>query len=47
MDINLRTLLKKTEKIMKDRYQYEAGISLKEAPPLGEFEMDDSQEFIK
>lgn len=47
MDINLRELLKKTEKIMKERYNYEAGTSLEEIPPLGEFRMDDPQEFIK
>ncbi len=47
MDINLRELVKKTEKIMKERYNYESGLSLEEVPPLGEFEMDDSQEFIK
>jgi len=47
MDINLRELMKKTEKIMKERYSYEAGVSLKEVPPLGEFKMEDSQEFIK
>ncbi len=47
MDINLRELLKKVEKTMKERYGYEAGVSLEEAPPLGEFKMEDSQEFIK
>ncbi len=47
MDINLRELVKKTEKIMKERYNYEAGLNLEEVPPLGEFKMDDSQEFIK
>jgi ferredoxin len=47
MDINLRELMKKTEKIMKERYSYEAGVSLKETPPLGEFKMEDPQEFIK
>ena len=47
MDINLRELVKKTEKIMKERYNYEAGVSLKEVPPLGEFKMEDPQEFIK
>jgi hypothetical protein len=47
MDINLRDLVKKTEKIMKERYNYEAGVDLEEVPPLGEFKMDDSQEFIK
>ncbi len=47
MDINLRELMKKTEKIMKERYGYEAGVSLEKAPPLGEFRMEDPQEFIK
>ena len=47
VNINLRELVKKTEKIMKERYNYEAGLSLQEIPPLGEFKMDDSQEFIK
>ncbi len=47
MDIDLRELVKKTEKIMKERYNYEAGLSLEEIPPLGEFKTDDSQEFIK
>ena len=32
MDINLRELVKKTEKIMKERYNYEAGVSLEEVP---------------
>jgi len=47
MDINLRELMKKIEKIMKERYDYEAGINLEEIPPLGGFKMEDSQEFIK
>jgi ferredoxin len=47
MNINLRELVKKTEKIMKERFDYEAGLSSEEIPPLGEFKMDDSQEFIK
>ncbi|UCG36099.1 MAG: 4Fe-4S dicluster domain-containing protein [Candidatus Bathyarchaeota archaeon] len=47
MNINLRELMKKTEKIMKERYNYTAGLSLEKVPPLGEFKMDDSQEFIK
>ena len=47
MDINLRELVKKTEKIMKERYNYEAGLGLEEVPPLGEFKMEDPQEFIK
>jgi len=47
MGINLRELTKKIEKIMKERYGYEAGVSLEELPPLGEFKMEDPQEFIK
>ena len=47
MDINLRELVKKTEKIMKERYNYEAGLDPEEVPPLGEFKMEDPQEFIK
>ncbi|MCZ2809455.1 MAG: 4Fe-4S dicluster domain-containing protein [Candidatus Bathyarchaeota archaeon] len=47
MDINLRELMKKIEKIMKERYGYEAGVSLEEVPPMGEFKMEDPQEFIK
>jgi ferredoxin len=47
MNINLRELAKKIEKIMKERYGYEAGVSLEKMPPLGEFEMEDPQEFIK
>ena len=47
MDIDLSELLRKTEKIMKERYNYEAGLSLQEVPPLGEFSLDDSQEFIQ
>jgi formate dehydrogenase subunit beta len=47
MDINLRKLVKKIEKVMKERYGYEAGVSLEEFPPLGEFKVEDPQEFIK
>jgi ferredoxin len=47
MGINLRELVKKTEKIMKERYNYKAGLSLEAIPPLGEFKMEDSQDFIK
>jgi hypothetical protein len=47
MDIDLSELMKKIEKIVKERFNHEAGISLEKAPPLGEFKMNDSQEFIK
>lgn len=46
MNINLRALIKKTEKIMKERFNYEAGLSLEEVPPLGTFTQKDPQEFI-
>jgi formate dehydrogenase subunit beta len=47
MDIDLRQLVKKTEQIVRERFDYEAGISLEEVPPLGEFKMQDPQEFIR
>ena len=47
MSIDLRELLKRIEKTMKERFNYEAGVSLEKNPPLGEFKMEDSQEFIK
>jgi len=46
MEIDLRALTKKTEKIVKERFNYEAGISLKEVPPLGTFKLEDAQEFV-
>jgi len=46
MEINLRALTKKTEKIVKERFDYEAGTEVEEAPVLGTFKQDDSQEFI-
>lgn len=47
MGINLSELMKKAEKIMKERYGFEAGVSQDKVPPLGENKPDDSQEFIK
>ncbi len=46
MEINLRALKKKVEKMVKERFDYEAGTDLEEAPVLGTFKQDDSQEFI-
>jgi len=46
MEIDLRALTKKTEKIVKERFNYEAGISLEEVPPLGTFKLEDAQEFV-
>ncbi|UCB61232.1 MAG: 4Fe-4S dicluster domain-containing protein [Candidatus Bathyarchaeota archaeon] len=47
VNINLRELMKKIEKIVKERYNFKAGLSLEEAPPLGDFKSEDPQEFIK
>jgi ferredoxin len=46
MEIDLRALTKKAEKIVKERFNYEAGVSLEEIPPLGTFKLEDTQEFI-
>ena len=46
MDIDLRALTKKTEKIVKERFDFEAGISPEETPVLGTFKEDDSEEFV-
>lgn len=46
MHINLRALTKKAEKIARDRFNFEAGISLEDTPILGTFKQDDSEEFI-
>jgi len=46
MEIDLRTLTKKTEKIVKERFNYEAGTDPEETPVLGTFKQEDSQEFI-
>ena len=47
MNIDLRLLTKKTEKIVKELYNYEPGLSLEEQPVLGTFEENDPEEFIK
>jgi len=47
MNIDLSELMKKIEKIVKERFNHEAGISAEKTPPLGEFKMNDPQEFIK
>ena len=46
MDIDLRALTKKIEKIVKERFDFEAGISPEETPVLGTFKEDDSEEFV-
>ena len=46
MDINLRALTKKAEKIARERFNFEAGLSPEETPVLGAFKQEDSEEFI-
>lgn len=46
MEINLRALTKKTEKIVRERFNYEAGVSLEDVPVLGTFKQEDPQEFV-
>jgi coenzyme F420-reducing hydrogenase beta subunit len=47
MHIDLRTLGRKLEKDVREMYDYEAGMSLEDTPPLSTFRTDDPQEFIK
>jgi formate dehydrogenase subunit beta len=46
MDINLKALTKKAEKIARERFNFEAGLTTEETPVLGIFKEDDSEEFI-
>ena len=45
--IRVRQLTKKLEKDIKELYQYEAGLSLDEPPPLDTYRPEDPQEFIR
>jgi formate dehydrogenase subunit beta len=47
MHIDLRRLLKKLEKDVRELYGYEAGMDLEARPPLSTFRPDDPQDFIK
>lgn len=47
MNIDLRWLLKKMEKDVKELFGYEAGLSVEEVPPLATFKEEDPQDFIK
>lgn len=47
MHIDLRALVKKLEKDVRELYSYEAGLHLETVPPLATFQPDDPQEFIK
>ncbi len=46
MNIDLRLLSKKLEKIIKDRYNLEAGLNPEEPPAMGAHKAEDPQEFI-
>jgi ferredoxin len=47
MGIPVRMLTKKLEKEVRERWGYEAGMSLETPPPLAVYEPDDPQDFIK
>ncbi len=47
MGINLRYLLSVAEKVVKDRFDYEAGIDSEQEPVMGIYDKEDSDEFIK
>jgi formate dehydrogenase subunit beta len=47
MGIKVRQLTQKLEKDIKELYDYEAGLSLDQRPPLDTYRPDDPQEFIK
>jgi formate dehydrogenase subunit beta len=46
MEIDLRSLTKKTEKIVEERFGQEYGLSLGETPVMGTFKPDDPHEFV-
>jgi len=46
MNIDLRIFTSKTVKDIKEFFEYEAGVSLEEAPPLAIFKQEDPEEFI-
>ncbi len=47
MHIDLRRILKKMEKDVRELYDYEAGMDLDARPPLSTFRPDDPQDFVK
>jgi hypothetical protein len=47
MSIKVRQLTKKLEKDIIELYDYEAGLSLDQRPPLDTYRPDDPQEFIR
>ncbi|MHA1278003.1 MAG: 4Fe-4S dicluster domain-containing protein [Candidatus Helarchaeota archaeon] len=46
MSIDLRLITRKLQKIVKERYNFEAGLDLETPPPMGTHTMEDPEEFI-
>lgn len=47
LGIDLRSIVQKMVKLVKELYDFETGLTLEEVPPLTTYKQDDSQEFIK
>jgi formate dehydrogenase subunit beta len=47
MGINLRYLLSVAEKVIKDRFDYEAGLNIEQDPVMGIYDKEDSDDFIR
>lgn len=47
MGINLRYLLSVAENVIKDRFDYEAGMDIDQDPVMGTYDKEDSDEFIR
>lgn len=45
--IDLRILTQKMVKLVKELYEFEAGLNMEDVPPLATFKLDDPQEFIR
>ncbi|MFX1296205.1 MAG: 4Fe-4S dicluster domain-containing protein [Promethearchaeota archaeon] len=46
MNIDLRLLSRKLQKIVKERYNFEAGMDVEKLPPMGTYTTEDPEEFI-
>ena len=47
MEIKILNLTRKLNKDVKELYDYEVGVDIKQKPVLGEFRFDDKEEFIR
>ena len=47
LGIDLRSIVQKMVKLIKELYDFETGLTLEEVPPLTTYKQDDPQEFIK